>query len=262
MKRQRIYLRIYLFFVIIKKSVKYFFIKNFLFKFVAQIKMYDNLYCTIMKNKSYLDSVESKAYRTFFKDGTLDMFFGLFLTGVGFNVLRLQFGKDTSNMITIAILLLIPLFIITRVYLIRTRVGYVKFSEKRRKRNIFALLAALLAQVVFGVLFWTAFSGNSENQFFDKLINPLTEFIFIVLIFSLIAYLIDYNRFYLIGLAAGTGFFLVDLIINQAVSVLIVSLSFHLTGIFLSVTGLILFLRFLKEYQITDLAVHDEKEKC
>lgn len=213
-----------------------------------------------MNNKSYLDSVESKAYRTFFKDGTMDMFFGLFLIGVGFNVLRLQLGKDTSNMITIAVLLLIPVYILSRIFITGPRLGYVKFGTRRKKRKTLALAVAIITQVVFGILFWTAFSGPVENPLFHRMINPFTLFVFIVLIFCLLAYLIDYNRFYLIGLAAGTGLFLVDFLSNKTASILTVSLSFGLAGIFLSVFGLILFLRFLNEYPKPKLTDHNEKE--
>jgi hypothetical protein len=224
--------------------------------------MYNNIYCIIMEKKSYFDSIEKKAYRAFFKDGTMDMFFGLFLTGAGLNVLRLQLGKDTSNMITIAILLLIPVYILARIFITMPRVGYVKFGKGRKKRKLLGLLVAILAQVVFGILFWTAVSGHVEIPLFNKLINPLTEFIFIVLIFSLLAYLIDYNRFYLIGLAAGTGLFLADLLSNKTASILTATLPFGLAGIFLSVFGLILFVRFLKEYPKPDLTLYDEKENC
>jgi hypothetical protein len=213
-----------------------------------------------MENNSYLDSVESKAYRTFFEDGTMDMFFGLFLIGVGFNVLRLQLGNDTSNMITVVVLLLIPVYILSRIFITGPRLGYVKFGTRRKKRKLLGLLVAIIAQVVFGILFWTAFSGPVENPLFHRLINPFTLFVFIVLIFCMLAYLIDYNRFYLIGLAAGTGLFLVDFLSNKTASILTVSLSFGLIGIFLSVFGLILFIRFLKEYPKPDLSVYDEKE--
>jgi len=212
-----------------------------------------------MKNKSYLDSVERKAYRTFFKDGTLDMFFGLFLIGVGANSLRLKLGIDTSNVITLSVLLLIPAFILTRIFITGPRFGYVKFGPARKKRKALALLVAIIAQVAFGILFLTAFYGPAENTIFQKMINPFTEFIFIVLIFNLLAYLIDFNRFYLIGLAAGTGLFLADLLTNRTASILTVSFSFGSVGLFLLLFGLIQFLRFLKEYPKQDVTVNYEK---
>ena len=99
-----------------------------------------------MDTKSFLSSVESKAYRTFYKDGLMDMFFGLLLIGVGFNVLRLRMGMDTSLLITLSVILLIPAFIFSRLLITRPRMGYVKFGENRKKRKMIALLIAIITQ--------------------------------------------------------------------------------------------------------------------
>ncbi|KPK83801.1 MAG: hypothetical protein AMS27_11850 [Bacteroides sp. SM23_62_1] len=208
-----------------------------------------------MESKSYLNLVESKAYRTVFIDGTFDMFFGLFLTGVGVNVVRLKMGMDTSNAITLSVLLLIPIFILVKIFLTMPRIGYVKFSMTRIKRNFIALVIAIFIQLVFGILFLSTFVRLPEVELFSKVINPVTQFIFIVVFFSIIGFFIDYNRFYLIGLAGGIGLFLVDLVVNKLASILIVAFSFGFTGIFLFTTGLILFLRFLKDYPKPDLSV-------
>jgi hypothetical protein len=213
-----------------------------------------------MDTKSFLGSIENKAYRSFYKDGLMDMFFGLILIGVGLNVLRLQMGMDTSLFITLAVMLLIPAFLLARLLITRPRLGYVKFREKRKKRKALALIIAIITQILFGFLLWTSFTGRGNDALLQKLINPYTEFIFIVIVFSLIGWLIDYNRFYLIGFAAGTGLQLSEVFENSTASVVCVYLSFGLAGIFLTILGLILFIRFLREYPVPGEKANYEKE--
>lgn len=203
-----------------------------------------------MDTKSFLDSVESKAYRSFYKDGLMDIFFGLLLIGVGLNVLRLRMGMDTSKFITYAVLLLIPAFILARRSITMRRLGYARFGEVRKKQKAIALLVAVITQLLFGFLLWTSFTDRIDPAVIplQKLINPYTEFVFIILVFSLIGYLIDYNRFYIVGFAVGTGLFLSHSFNDPDISILIVYLSFGLAGIFLTINGIIMLIRFLHEY--------------
>lgn len=213
-----------------------------------------------METKTFLSSVESKAYRTFYTDGLMDIFFGLLLIGVGCNVLRLRMGMDTSTLITLAVLLLIPAFILSRLYITRPRLGYVRFGEKRKRRKALALLIAVLTQMIFGFLLWMTFRNNSNDQLLQKFFNPYTEFFFIVIVFSLIGYLIDYNRLYLIGFAVGIGLRLSDALENVTQSVVVVSLSFGIAGLFLTALGLILLVRFLHDYPKPGIQTEHEKE--
>jgi hypothetical protein len=213
-----------------------------------------------MDTKSFLSSIENRAYRTFYKDGLMDMFFGLLLIGVGYNVLRLRMGMDTSTLITITVILLIPAFLLSRIYITRPRLGYVKFGEKRKKRKVLALLTAIIIQLFFGFLLWTSFTGRINDQILQKLINPYTEFILLVIVFSLIGYLIDYNRFYLIGFAVGTGLCLSDTFENMTTAMLTAILGFGIAGIFLTVSGLLLFIHFLREYPEQGITPDYEKK--
>jgi hypothetical protein len=215
-----------------------------------------------MDTKSFLDSVESKAYRSFYKDGLMDIFFGLLLTGVGLNVLRLRLGMDTSKYITYAVLLLIPAFILARYFITRRRLGYASFGERRKKRKILAFIIAIIIQLLFGFLLWTSLKEPADTAAIQlqKYLNPYTEFIIIVLVFSLIGYLIDYNKFYIIGFAAGTGLFLSHAFLNPTVSRLTVYLSFGIAGTFLTINGIILLIRFLRQYPDPGKQYDHEKE--
>lgn len=216
--------------------------------FVLQTNLLNIFNCSTMDIKSFLGSVESKAYRTFYNDGLMDMFFGLILICIGFNVLRLRMGMDTSPYITFSILLLIPAFVLSRLFISRPRMGYVKFGEKRRRRKVLALLIAIIIQLLFGFLLWISVSGRINDLLMQKFFNPYTEFILLVIVFSLIGYLIDYNRFYLIGFAVGTGLRLSEIFKNSTISILTVYLSFSIAGIFLTTYGIILLVRFIRKY--------------
>jgi len=76
----------------------------------------------------------------------------------------------------------------------------------------------------------------------------------------LIGWLIDYNRFYLIGFAAGTGLFMSHSFDNPNTNILIVYLSFGIAGIFLTIHGIILLVRFLHEYPDPGQKTEYEKE--
>jgi hypothetical protein len=216
-----------------------------------------------MDTKSFLDSIESKAFRSFYKDGLMDIFFGLLLIGVGLNVLRLRMGMDTSRFITYAVLLLIPAFVLARRFITLRRLGYASFGKVRKKRKALALSVAVVAQLLFGFLLWTSLRGRVDTDVIqlNRFINPYTEFVFIILVFSLIGFLIDYNRFYIVGFAVGTGLFLTHSFNNPNISILIVYLSFGLAGFFLTVNGIILLIRFLHEYPNPGQPDKDEEEQ-
>jgi hypothetical protein len=218
--------------------------------FASQTILLFKFNCINMNTQSFLDSLESKAYRSFYKDGLMDLFFGLLLIGVGLNVLRLRMGIDTSKYITCAVLLLIPAFILARRFITLRRLGYASFGGMRKKRKALALLVAVIAQLLFGFLLWTSFEARTDPDVIPlhKFINPYTQFVFITLVFSLIGYLIDYNRFYIIGFAVGTGLFLSHSFNNSNISILMVYLSFGLAGIFLTISGIIMLVRFLHKY--------------
>ena len=201
-----------------------------------------------MKMNPGLKSIEETAYRTFIHDGIWDMFWGLCLLIAAVNKLFYTSGMERHWVLKLGIIWLIPLFFLGRIFITNPRLGKVKFGPERKKRKIKALIVAVLAQVLFGILFFLAVFSSPDRDTVLNLFTPLVEFLVLVLVFSLIGYFIAYNRFYLVGLSLGLAWPM-SIMINKTVSAPYLGVYIlGIAGTFITITGIVNLVRFLKRY--------------
>ena len=194
--------------------------------------------------------IERKVFTSFFQDGSLEAYTGIFLLQLGLPVLfsRSGYGDLQSALITlpIALVLLAVAFLVRR-FVVVPRLGRVKFlPERRRKlsRLILVPTAALLAAAIVGYVF-------AENPSMGHgLIGLLPFSLPPILVFGAAAYFLDMRRLYVYGTIVGfvvpLGKYLETVIVSR--DTLPATVLFTACVFFGVAT--VLFIAFLREYRM------------
>ncbi|UCC40490.1 MAG: hypothetical protein JSV96_03325 [Candidatus Aminicenantes bacterium] len=201
-------------------------------------------------------TLEKKAFRSFFKDGIYDVFLGLILLSLGLPLILNEFGLIDYETITMPLLIpfilnigALAFFIIGKKYITTPRLGIVRFG-KTRKRKMTHIKLLLAISVLFGVI-----------AFFLSLLKvlpvggetgiPLSGVIFgiqAILVFSLMAYFMDFTRLYPYAFLFAISLPLTFWLKKNAVMTYPSLWVFSFTAGPMLVVGWVLFIRFLHQY--------------
>ena len=201
-------------------------------------------------------TLEKRAFRSFFKDGIYDVFLGLILLGLGLPFILNEF--ELIDYETVTMPLLIPLilnigalvfFIVGKKYITAPRLGIVHFG-KTRKRKMMHVKLLLAISVLIGVITFLL-SLLKVLPIGGKTGIPLAGVIFGVqtlLVFSLVAYFMDFTRLYLYAFLFAISLPLTFWLKKNAVLTYPSLWVFSLTAGPMLVVGWVLFIRFLHQY--------------
>jgi hypothetical protein len=198
--------------------------------------------------------LEKKAWRSTFQDGLWDIYLGLILLGLGvgwigdlvglfypFGPVVLIFGID-----------IMAVFVITlgKRYITKPRLGQVKFGKERKKRKKWLLLVLLLNVIFSVIIFILTITGNLSQFFVPGLFTPLAIGLMgLTVPLSLVTYYLQVPRFYLYSLLGGFGFFFSELLYPLVGQPWDIVISYGSIGSMILIIGLIIFIRFLCNYQ-------------
>ncbi len=201
-----------------------------------------------MNHEIGLDELEKKAWRTTFDDGIFDIYFGILIASFG-SISLYDYLPVPLNVLFGPIIIGFGLtfFILSKKYLIKPRIGVVKFGPKRkvRKRRTMLVLSVNVVLLLILFLFNLSNVGGSIN-----LPYLLEGLLFLTLPLCFVAYFLQYTRLYIYALLLGSGFFLADILS------LIVPIPFNFLFIYLLfggiiiIVGIIYLIRFIRKYQL------------
>ena len=207
-----------------------------------------------MTEKISLKKAEQKVFTSTFNDGLWDIFLGcFFLLFALAPLLSTRLGDFWSSAVFAPFwgLMYLAIWLVRR-YIVRPRLGRVKFSQQRVARlmklsrvmliiNIVALALCLIVALSFSRL---------PSQ------TPTVILALILLIgFSLAAYFLDFSRLYLYGLLVGAAPFVGEwLYINLGATHHGFPITFGIAAGLMMLTGLVIFVRFLRNNPV----VHSE----
>lgn len=197
-----------------------------------------------------LAAIERKAWRTCYCDGGLmDLAFGLILLAFSVApIIREMFGY-----VYIAVLLLPAAFIVIGSrWIVAPRVGVVKFSKQRvRKQKRLRLLGAVGLVITFVLVLLTLFG-----------VLPVTiggiYFIFalggaVIVIMGIFAHLKDFPNLFIYGIIIGGGLITAEILHDIVGTPLNSLIGFGITGTLSTLYGLIVLSRFVKKYPKTEV---------
>jgi hypothetical protein len=195
-----------------------------------------------------LEKLEKKTASLIFQDGIFDMSLGLVLIAFGIATLLYPILGDPWDSLfgfLLYLVIAIPLFMV-QIFVTRPRLGEVKLSTKRKKKNMTIMvfgLVVLLSNIVVFILIFVDVIQFSGHAYFMAAIFGLIPLI----LFTLMAYFMDFKRLYLVGSLFSLGFFLKEIFtINNLI--LLGNIIFIGLGAVIVTIGIVYLIRFLKKY--------------
>jgi hypothetical protein len=211
-----------------------------------------------------LKELERKAFRSTFQDGLWDIFLGLLLLNMGVGAL-LGGADDMSVMFLLGSMLGLTAFAglvllgfwAGKKFITTPRIGQVRFGEQRKAKmkNLRAVLfVSVLLGAIMAVLGWAAAAGGLP-QWMSEIPIPLYVWpVQTIVVFGLGAYFLDVSRFYAYGVLYGLPLPLgVLLARNTDLSGTgSMAITFGVAAGVMVLIGVVLFVRFLREYPIRE----------
>ena len=203
-----------------------------------------------------LKELEKKAWKSYFQDGLWDIFLGLILLAMAVNDLVIDIGLSKSWEYGIFIgvegLALLVLFV-GKKFITVPRIGHVKFGPTRKAKNkkvVIILTITFLINVMLYILLATRSLPPGWENWLKENVLPFGFGVFIILVFSLIAYFMDFNRLYIHGTLFGLAV-PVDKMMEKYTDFTYTGLiAFSIPTTISLLIGLTVFIRFLRNYPL------------
>jgi len=203
-----------------------------------------------MNTESGLKSLERESYMAYYRDGILDLLVGLALLGMSAFII---FGDPgTGAILPVAAILLHPGL---KKYITQPRLGYVKFAPQREaqmKANLSRLIILFTVTAVLGAVVFFAYSGHADWQLWIRDLGLIPLGVVLAVTAAALGILYGVNR--------GLVYALIILVVFILGHVLHIHISMQLLflGALLTITGVVLLLRFVRRYpRLTQEPVHD-----
>jgi hypothetical protein len=203
-----------------------------------------------------LKKLERKAWRSVFQDGLWDIYLGLILLGMAIGALLSDVGIATekkSMLVYVGVLVLAMLALWAgKRFITLPRMGHARFSpqrQARRKKVKLILAISALVGVLLFVFTWTALRLDWSQGLSLRFIGPAVWIMNSLVLFSLGAYFLDYERLVLIGVmyAVSVPF---DLLLTKLTGLDLTFVAFGAPAAVILVIGLVILMRFLRNYPI------------
>jgi MFS family permease len=206
-----------------------------------------------MEDKIDLKTIEKNILKTGHQHGLFDMMFGFIITGMAFGPIFRESLPEPYRYflwpLIIVIIAELSIFIILKL-VIQPRTGIAKPGPRlksiRNKMIIISLIQFILLLIVFILPLMGIGSGIQVSTIIFLLIVGLT----FMPMFTIIAYLFKYPRLYVIGVLIWLAIAINELAPHSLDYRIRWIFSFGIIGSVIFITGLVIFIRFLKKYPI------------
>jgi len=204
-----------------------------------------------------LKEIERRAFRSTYQDGLWDMCWGAIVMAMAISMHRPEDGYGPANIILATVVPVVAggLFWLGKKLITLPRMGQVRFGPARKQRGrTLAIILGLVVLVQAGIVGLTALGGLDPqvgaqiNGFLadhslERLAVAALGSLFVGPAMILIAYFSDFPRGYYIAIMMSLAVF-VMILLNRPIYALII-------GGLIVLPGLVLFVRFLKRYPLS-----------
>ena len=174
-------------------------------KFVTQTKIYHILNCVAMKTKTLFTQLEKQSFHNYFKDGIFEILFGSMFIIFIINSYSFNAGHENSLFVRLLIIPVSLILALIKMFITNRRVGYVKFSKPRRKKQKWVLFVAVVAQIIPLAAYILSLKGIIQTEQKSQFFSLFIEFMFLILVFGLISYFTQYPVFFIVGIIYAFG---------------------------------------------------------
>jgi hypothetical protein len=160
-----------------------------------------------MIEKSDMKKIEKNIYSALFNDGSIDILIGLWILGMGLSILLADLGFSISEEImlfTVPPAFVVYIFLV--IFVTNPRKGIMKLSEeKQRSKTKFGLIQTiwLILALIVGIYF--SIQPINANIWNDVSVS-LFWITGSIILFSIMAFSLKVDRFYIYGLLAAITF--------------------------------------------------------
>lgn len=200
-----------------------------------------------------LKQLERKVWTSFFEDGIWDICLGLWLMAMAVGALLSDSGVPEATQIPVylSIMVVASLFLVLgKRFITVPLIGRVTFRAKGKTR-IKKTIVLLAVSALVGLIAFSAVALNVKGSISKAL--PMDIFVpaiwvgNMIIVFSLAAYVLHYNRLYLIGVMFAVGVPL-DIVFRELTHRDLSFVAFGLPAMVILLMGGIVLARFLRKY--------------
>ena len=207
-----------------------------------------------MSQNISLKELERKAWTSSFQDGLWDIYLGLLLLAMAVWALLSDVGFSESLgmaiFIGLEVLAMLVLWAGKKIVTI-PRMGRVRFGPKRKAKlnwvRVILFISVLVGAGVF--VAGLATRANRPEWLNATLIFPAAWMVNAIVVFSLGAYFLDFNRLYLIGVMYALPVPL-DIMFREFTDIDLSFLAFGVPAVVILLTGTVVLIRFLRDYPL------------
>lgn len=198
-----------------------------------------------------LEKLEQKAWRINFEDGTFEIYLGIIIISFAPQLSLFDILPIPINVLLGPIIIgfALALFLLSKKYLIKPRIGIVKYGRKRKKRKqktVFILTINMLLLFMIFLLTSSGFWDDLNVPWFLELL--FIQSIFVTLPLCLVAYYLQYNRLYIIAVLMGSSIFIAGLSSTFIIPPFNFLFVFVTIGVLIILMGVISLTKFLRKY--------------
>lgn len=204
-----------------------------------------------------LEALEKKTWQRFFNDGFWNILLGLLLLNFGLApVIENISGIDYLYPYIIMLFAAEALFFVGKKLVTAPRIGRVKFSKKRKQKKL-KVSIVLVISVVLGICVYALFALQLVSADISAYWWVALFCINAIVVFSVMAYFLDFKRLYFYGLFFGFSIIVAEFlrtILQHPYNALI---GFGVFGSIMIVIGLVVLARFVKSYPLDGEVVYE-----
>ncbi len=201
-----------------------------------------------------LKEIERKAFRSTFQDGLWDLFLGFLLLILAASAQLSDSGMSESlHMASLVAMYAVVLvgFMAGKKLITVPRMGRVKFGPKR-KRKLTKVRVVVLISVLMGAVFFVIalFSMRNRPEWLNPaLVLPAAWFVNFIVLFSLMAYFLDFPRLYAYGILFAIPLPM-DFLLLKPAELDLRFVAFGVPALVILVVGTVIFVRFVRDYPL------------
>jgi len=201
-----------------------------------------------------LKELERKAWTSYFQDGLWDIYLGLLLLAMAISALLSDVGFSESLGMTILIGLEVLAMLVLwagKKFITVPRMGRVRFGPKRKAKLNWVRVVLFISVLVGAGVFVAALAmrGNRPEWLNGTFVFPAVWMVNAMVVFSLGAYFLDFSRLYLIGVMYALPVPL-DIVFRKFSDIDLSFIAFGAPAMVILIVGLVVFARFLREYEL------------
>ncbi len=206
-----------------------------------------------MAQKIDLKQLERKVWKSFFEDGIWDIYLGLLLMGMAIGALLSDHGVSEATLIIVYLSVVgaASLFLwLGKHFITVPLIGHVKFGPEgktRKRKTVVVLAASVLVGLVAFCVAALSVKGAMSSAIPMDLFLPAIWVGNMLIVFSLAAYFLRFNRLYLIGAMFAMAIPL-DIVFKELVHRDLTFVAFGVPALVILIMGGIVLTRFLRKY--------------